>query len=107
MRRLLLLCAVLATTAALSCTPCQPKKCKPPQGCHWLFGTVKDVCNCCLACGRVLGQRCGAIFAGSPKCGRFLKCVKPPLPPGLNIANQWGRCVWKFNLYHGGKGKKW
>ena len=89
---LLLLSALLATTTGFKCAECGTYECTEPSETECKWGKVLDSCNCCMTCGRELGKQCGAKFLGSPKCGRCLTCVKPPLKPGEAAFNQWGKC---------------
>ncbi|XP_043223547.1 insulin-like growth factor-binding protein 7 [Amphibalanus amphitrite] len=91
---LVVLATLLATTEAFRCARCGTYECapEPPDAQCAPWGKVLDVCNCCTVCAQQLHERCGAQFAGSPKCGRCLKCVKPPLEPGEHPYNQWGAC---------------
>ena len=91
---LLVLVVLLSAAEAFRCQRCGTYDCptEPSEAECAPWGKVLDVCNCCTVCARRLGEKCGAQFAGSPKCGRCLKCVKPPLPHGAHPYNQWGAC---------------
>uniref|UniRef100_A0A482Z864 U30-Theraphotoxin-Sfo1a_1 n=1 Tax=Selenotholus foelschei TaxID=1905327 RepID=A0A482Z864_9ARAC len=74
------LCAV---GFALRCSPCNPERCSPefnPKNCK--VGVTKDVCNCCPACFKDVGEDCGGPWNFVGLCADHLICIKPSPPPG-------------------------
>ncbi|XP_032821019.2 cysteine-rich motor neuron 1 protein-like isoform X1 [Petromyzon marinus] len=70
-----LLGALLVSSAsALSCL-CDRARCEAPRGCAG--GTVPDVCHCCHACAKQVGEACGGMYDMLGTCDRGLRCAQP------------------------------
>jgi HtrA serine peptidase 1 len=64
---------------AHSCVPCSEIKCPPLNKLNCKGGRVKDVCGCCPACAKVLGEECGGPpWNSAGKCDSGLECKKSP-----------------------------
>ncbi|XP_076062560.1 uncharacterized protein LOC143037860 isoform X2 [Oratosquilla oratoria] len=59
---------------ALQCGPCDPATCPAIGECR--RGITWDVCGCCEACSKSLGEECGGPWNAYGKCGYGLTCLK-------------------------------
>ncbi|XP_065319521.1 venom protein 302-like [Gordionus sp. m RMFG-2023] len=61
---------------ALDC-PCQQLKikCKTASPTNCKAEVIKDVCNCCNVCAKVVGEVCGGPFFIKGKCAKGLICI--------------------------------
>ena len=80
--------AIVATTEGLSCLPCSEVTCVPLYQLGCKGGLTTDPCQCCAACAKLRGERCGGVSNVVGKCDCGLKCKRP----NVNVV---GRCVYK------------
>uniref|UniRef100_A0A1W7R957 Venom protein n=1 Tax=Hadrurus spadix TaxID=141984 RepID=A0A1W7R957_9SCOR len=70
-----ILTAIFVNVMTLRCRVCGTYECRPPpRNCP--VGTVTDICNCCLVCGKAENEICGGDWDLRGKCGYGLRCVK-------------------------------
>ncbi|CAK9301058.1 unnamed protein product [Gordionus sp. m RMFG-2023] len=77
---------------ALDC-PCQqlPVKCATPPPTNCKAEVVKDACDCCHVCAKVVGEVCGAPYFEKGKCANGLICLID-----LKSSESDGTCVLEF-----------
>ena len=80
--------AIVASSEGLSCLPCSEVTCDPLYRLGCKGGLTTDPCQCCVACAKLRGERCGGAFNVVGKCDCGLKCRRP----NVNVV---GRCVYK------------
>uniref|UniRef100_A0A224XG57 Putative venom gland protein n=1 Tax=Megacormus gertschi TaxID=1843536 RepID=A0A224XG57_9SCOR len=71
----------------LRCRECGTYKCEPPPD-NCPVGTVTNVCDCCLVCGKAENEQCGGVWNMNGKCGTGLKCIKDSEPWGNGICQK-------------------
>jgi hypothetical protein len=90
----LVISAILAMTEALSCLPCTEDKCLPLYKLHCKGGRVKDVCGCCPACAKVIGEECGGPWNIAGICDSGLECIKSKqVIEEMGEINAHGKCL--------------
>uniref|UniRef100_A0A224XET6 Putative venom gland protein n=1 Tax=Megacormus gertschi TaxID=1843536 RepID=A0A224XET6_9SCOR len=78
---------VFLAALALDCRECGTYECQPPPN-NCPVGTVTDLCDCCLECGKAENEECGGTWDMNGKCGTGLKCIKDAEPYGDGICRK-------------------
>ena len=92
--------AILTITQALSCLPCHQVTCHSLSKLNCKGGLTRNVCNCCTACAKVKGEKCGGPWNINGVCDCGLRCYKSPRNiKRLGEFNASGICIrWVITL---------
>ncbi|XP_015920478.1 venom protein 302-like [Parasteatoda tepidariorum] len=92
----LLICsALISSCLTLDCPDCDKSLCKEVEPCR--HGTTTDVCGCCPACYKGIGEECGGPWNVKGVCAGHLSCIRNPsknekLNP-IEEFNRTGKCL--------------